>query len=374
MASSQSKISTADLRVLHILPPEPFGGAQVIALQLAIQQQNNGMHASILLTREGKQMRLRAKRDGIDIAAPGVGASQVARAVFVASEIVRSDATVFHLHMPPPWTVVLLPIMAKQSVVIHLHTGPSVGGRWFDRIACTRIVRKATRLIAVSEWVGHEWREAIPGRLPPIDVVLNGVSLPANVVDPVVPKPDGAPVFGVAARLEADKGLQMFLQMAASIAHLLPAAEFRVAGIGSAEASLRQLAADFGIANRIRFIGFVEDIGTFWSGVDVAIFSAKIEPFGLRLLEPIMNGVPVVAFRTGAGSDEVIARCRGIASAEWGDLKTATAMATRLARDKTLRREMVVKGFRDIVEWFTIERMETGVRATYEKAIRRSDG
>jgi glycosyltransferase involved in cell wall biosynthesis len=221
-------------------------------------------------------------------------------------------------------------------------------------------------LIAVSEWIGHEWRKAISVRLPPVDVILNGVSLPAIV--PVVSR-FGPPVFGISVRLEKDKGLRMFLRVAASIARLLPDAEFRIAGTGSAEPMLRHLATDFGIAERVQFVGFVDDVGIFWSGVDVAIFTARREPFGLRLLEPILNGVPVVAFRTGAGSDEVIARCRGIASAEWGDLATATSLAIRLSRDATLRRKMVGEGFHDIAHWFTIQRMENAVRASYEKAI-----
>jgi glycosyltransferase involved in cell wall biosynthesis len=273
--------------------------------------------------------------------------------------------------MPPPWFAAILPAMTSASIVMHLHTGPPTQDRWFEKLACAMILQRASRLIAVSNWIAHEWQRIFPNHIVPVDVVLNGVPMPATM-NQIAPEHRRALVFGVAARLEEDKGLSMFLRVAASIARELPGAEFRIAGTGSAEPLLRRLAQDLGISGQVQFTGFVEDIGTFWSGVDVALFTTEREPFGLRLLEPILSGVPVVAFRTGAGSDEVINRCRAITHAEWGDTDTATSLAIRLARDTMLRRKMVLEGISDIARWFTIDRMEIGVRAAYNRAIQKS--
>jgi glycosyltransferase involved in cell wall biosynthesis len=80
-----------------------------------------------------------------------------------------------------------------------------------------------------------------------------------------------------------------------------------------------------GLERIVSFAGFVSPIGRFWADVDLAAFTSPCESFGLSLIEPVAAGVPAVGYLTGAGSDEVIARCRGIEAVPYGDADALAA-------------------------------------------------
>jgi glycosyltransferase involved in cell wall biosynthesis len=99
--------------------------------------------------------------------------------------------------------------------------------------------------------------------------------------------------------------------------------------------------------------------------VDIAAFTPPCEPFGLRLIEPIAHGVPVLAYRNGTGSDEVIDRCRGIVAAGYGEAGELAQAAVALVQSQPRRRQLVEAGLADLRQHFSVETMEAGVRAAY---------
>lgn len=132
-------------------------------------------------------------------------------------------------------------------------------------------------------------------------------------------------------------------------------------------AEYEALALRRGLGGVLAFCGFVEDIAAFWRGVDIAAFTPPIEPFGLRLIEPIAHGVPVIAYRNGTGSDEVIDRCRGIVATAYGQTGELAQAAVALTQSQPKRRQLVEAGIADLRRCFTVATMEAGVRAAYRE-------
>ena len=73
---------------------------------------------------------------------------------------------------------------------------------------------------------------------------------------------------------------------------------FQIAGEGDSE-SLRQLAGETGVGNRLQLLGSVADVSEFLEGLDVAVLASRAEGLSNSLLEYMAAGLPIVATHVG---------------------------------------------------------------------------
>jgi 1,4-alpha-glucan branching enzyme len=222
-------------------------------------------------------------------------------------------------------------------------------------------------MISISEWIENEWRSAYPRLKTPSRIVYNGTRIPSHAAHC---ERDGVPTIGITTRFVSGKGMEEYLDLAARIHRLAPQIRFRIAGDGPMRSEYERLALERGLGDVMSFCGFVKNIALFWRGVDIAAFTAPFEPFGLRLIEPIAHGVPVIAYRNGTGSDEVIERCRGIVATEYGQVEELAVVAVALTRSRSERKRLIEAGIADVRRFFSIEKMEADVRAIYRELCR----
>jgi len=152
--------------------------------------------------------------------------------------------------------------------------------------------------------------------------------------------PDGAPLVGVFSRLAPWKGQHVLLDAMADLpdvrAVLVGGALF---GEEAYEQALRVRAEALGIAERVTFTGFRDDIPALMSACDVvAHTSTSAEPFGRVIVEAMLAGRPVIATRAG-GAQEIIEEGRIGTLVEPGD---PTALAAAL-RDLVARPERTLQ-------------------------------
>lgn len=102
---------------------------------------------------------------------------------------------------------------------------------------------------------------------------------------------EGAPKLLALGRLHRNKGFDVLLRALA----LIPGAELALGGEGPERQALEALAAELGVANRVRFLGWRQDAGALLAGCDVFICSSRHEPLGNVVLEAWSAGKPVVA-------------------------------------------------------------------------------
>jgi glycosyltransferase involved in cell wall biosynthesis len=95
-----------------------------------------------------------------------------------------------------------------------------------------------------------------------------------------------------------EKNISFLLEMTKVLIEKHPDALLVVAGQGPAEKSLHKLAADLGLDNNIKFIGYLDrntELNACYQAADIFVFSSKSETQGLVLLEAMAQGTPVVA-------------------------------------------------------------------------------
>ena len=111
--------------------------------------------------------------------------------------------------------------------------------------------------------------------------------------------------IGCIAPFEPRKGVSFFIRAAKRITEARGDVEFIVAGSGPAEGELRRLARDLGVRDRLTFVPGDVRAAEVLRNLDVFVFPALRESFGIPALEAMASGVPVVACGSG-GTFELV--------------------------------------------------------------------
>ncbi|MEU4624565.1 glycosyltransferase family 4 protein [Actinoplanes sp. NPDC023801] len=196
-------------------------------------------------------------------------------------------ALVHHVHREQ-WPVVLTPRLARI-------------GWWIESWLAPRVYRRC-RYVAVSAATREEL--AVLGVDPHrVSIIHNGTPDMRPAV-PVARTPE--PSLVVVGRLVPHKRVEMALDAVACLAGEFPGLTLSVAGQGWWEAELREYAVKLGIADRVRFAGFVsdEEKRVLMSEAWVALTPSLKEGWGLTIVEAGAVGTPNIAFRGAGGVEE----------------------------------------------------------------------
>lgn len=140
-----------------------------------------------------------------------------------------------------------------------------------------------------------------PGLTSKLVVIENGAELP---FDRPFDRPERQrPVVLSVGRLERPKNYARAIKAVAELKDI--DFEYHIAGSGSEEASLKKLTAALGLDDRVRFLGFVEDVPELLKEADIFLMPSIWEGFGLAAVEAMNAGLPVVAGRV-AGLQEIV--------------------------------------------------------------------
>ncbi|MGI8749467.1 MAG: glycosyltransferase family 4 protein [Thermoleophilaceae bacterium] len=155
----------------------------------------------------------------------------------------------------------------------------------------------------------------------------------------------------------------------AEIAALGVVAGDAVAGTNE-EQRLDALAAQLGVAGRLRRLGFRDDVDVVLGAADVLVVpSTRPEPLGLVALEAAAAGLPVVASAHGGITEAVIDGETGTLVAP-GDPR-ALAVALRALADEPRRRtQMGRRGQAVVAERFDADWMVLELEQLWERALR----
>ena len=108
--------------------------------------------------------------------------------------------------------------------------------------------------------------------------------------------------MGCFGRIRAQKGSDLFIKSMIAALKDQPDWIFSLAGRATSEhqefqKQMEQLLANFGMADRIIFVGEHTDIERWYQALDLFVAPQRWEGFGLNPLEAMACGVPVIADR-----------------------------------------------------------------------------
>ncbi len=191
----------------------------------------------------------------------------------------------------------------------------------------------------------------------PSVVINNGVDTEAfhpNAGDARLCRPEGtALVVGFAARLVPQKRPEDFLRMAAELAPYHRDVRFLVAGEGSRRPLYEEMAERTPAADQVRFLGYVEDMRSFYAACDIVVLPSRSEGCPNVVLESMaMRRALVVS--NAAGTREVVTHEREALVYPIGDVAAFAAAVRRLIEHPVLRRDLALRAHERVESAFSM--------------------
>lgn len=207
-----------------------------------------------------------------------------------------------------------------------------------------------------------------------IEVIFNGVRF-SNIVANmnlaekrrVLNIEDGYQVIGTAARLEEVKNLPMLLRMFKLVLEDMPDTYLLIAGKGTKEKELKELALQLGISEKVLFLGFRSDLSEIYRLYDIFVLTSHTEGISVTLLEAMNTGIPTVATAVGGNPEVVIDGVTGCL-VPLDDDKTIAVKIVELLRSPEKREVMGKNGVERVRDIFSFD----GMLARYQQLYRES--
>ena len=123
--------------------------------------------------------------------------------------------------------------------------------------------------------------------------------------------PMDAPVVGFVGRIEKQKRPKSIIEAFAKIVHHHSTAYLVMVGSGPLEKTVRQMAEELGLKDRVIFTGWQSKVEDFIPAFDVVLQLSNNEGFGTSTAEAMACGVPVVGTDVPGTRDILRKRSRG---------------------------------------------------------------
>ncbi len=236
-----------------------------------------------------------------------------------------------HVVLPAGYAAYKLASVWGVPIVLTEHAGPfsmMVETAW-QRWQVRRAWEAAGAITAVSPALAANMRDA--GLRRDVDIVPN--TLDRIFLEPPEPARRAAGVrFLTIAAMRPGKGLEDVIEAFARIARGLPDATLTVAGDGPIRGKLGAMAAELGVADRVRLPGELAGHRAVRNTLiesDVFVLASHAETFGVTLIEALACGRPVIATRCG-GPESIVGAGDGLL-VDVGDVGGLSDAMRRLA-------------------------------------------
>lgn len=176
------------------------------------------------------------------------------------------------------------------------------------------------------------------------------------------------PVVLAVGRQEWQKGHDTLIAATAALARRWPDLTVLVAGReGNRSAALRAAATQAGVADRVRLLGFRDDVADLLAAADVFAFPSRWEGLGSTLLEAMALETPIVASDLPAVR-EILADTQARLVAPSNQAILADAIADCLT-DPAAAAQRVRSARQRFLAEFTVEASARGMVRFYERAL-----
>jgi glycosyltransferase involved in cell wall biosynthesis len=225
------------------------------------------------------------------------------------------------------------------------------------------------RIVVVSERV-RRWKDRT-ARSPKVCVITPPCRLEAvEGFEGKRPEADraGTRVLGVVGRLSAEKGHRFLIAAMPAILVREPQAQLLVVGSGPLEAKLRAQVEALNLTEHVQFLGYLPDVQTAFSRMDLLIVPSLSDAFPLVTIEGMLMGLPVVGSHTGGIAEIIVGGETGLLVPP-GD-STAIGQACRyLLSRPDVARQMGLRGRERALAEFHPSRFVARHEALYASAV-----
>lgn len=393
-------ISRAPVTVVRVITRLNIGGPSIQATRLTSALDDYGFSTTLIHGRLGER-----EGDMSYLIAPGSRAihvdvlqrplspvSDLRALVRLYREMKAARPEIVHTHMAKAGLLGRLAALlynltrghAPRAHIVHTYHGHVLEG-YFSPLMTTIFVslerllaRASDRIVAISPAIERELRDGFGiGRADQYRVVPLGFDLSsfAAVDDEAraaaraeLNLPSTARVVSTVGRLTAIKQHRLFLVTVARAAKAQPKTMALIAGDGELRRDLEAYAAQLGIADRVRFLGWRRDLAAIYAATDVFLLTSRNEGTPVALIEAMAAGVPGVSTDVG-GVKDVISGDEVGTTARDGDAEALAAHVVGYFSDDHLRRATGARARASVLERYSLERLVRDIDVLYRDLL-----
>ena len=370
------------MKVLHLINTLSTGGAEMHLLTLCRYLKRQNVEIVVVCLREhvkdSRSLRLDFEEEAIRVI--NLQADSRYDSLFLGriARVLREERPdILHTHLPRADFAGAFARVFHPGLVwvcsVHAIYSEDWSGRWSLPLF-NLLWRRADVMVCIS----HAVREWLVGRGVPPDkarVIHYGIE-PAKFSEPRVNLReqwglnDNA-VVGSIGRLELRKGHDLLIQAMPELCMRVPSARLLIAGHDPRGygATLRRLIDRLGLGEKVRLVGFQNDVVSFLNALDVFAFASSSEGFGQVLVEAMAAAKPVVASKISPLTEIVVDGNTGLL-VEPGDPTAFADAIMSLLKNPIERERMGLRGRERVKKFFTAERMARQTLALYEEMER----
>ncbi len=278
---------------------------------------------------------------------------------------------VLHTHNPAPHRVgAAVRMLAPIPALVHSKHGRNYVAGEHNPSVLNRVASRISDIVvAVSEDAAGFARryDGVPeGRLR---VIRNGIDVAA--FQGAGPRSgNGGPRAVCVARLNRVKDLPTLIHAVRHIVDKEPRFTLDLVGDGPDRARVEDTIRFHGLGDRVRLLGFRDDVRDLLARADVFLLSSISEGISLTLLEAMAAGLPVVATDVGGNSEVVVPERTGLLVPPSDPIALADA-TLRVLHDRGLAERLGAAGHDRVEEDFSVRAMVSAYEALYLEILRR---
>ncbi len=308
------------MKIIHVsYDASPYGTTTLLIDLLNTQKKIYGETNLALAFHAAHKDIYKFEEIGIPVFCLGRNTARDIRLIFGFFKLFK-NFDIVNLHTPSPWAF-LAALFARKKVVFTFHGALGMrksGNDWlfknFYKIFFNRYCHKITFASKSSfnryiQGIGYEPKKNRFVLFPygirvssvktqrPRELVRNSLDVNSKFV------------VGTAARMDPMKRIDRLIDAFVYLSGYKDI-ELLIAGSGDDDykAKLLKQVEKFQLQDRIRFLGYREDMLDVINTFDLFVLPSRDEPFGIALLEAMLLGIPSVVFNDGGGTVDILGK------------------------------------------------------------------
>jgi glycosyltransferase involved in cell wall biosynthesis len=382
------------MKILHIIDSEGLYGAEVMILNLALEQKKIGLQPIILNMRESNSfensLEGEASRNAIDFHIIPTRTGPDFTGAFKITHFANTvGVDLIHSHGYKPNILMgFIPRRARRlPIVTTIHGWTYTGGNtrmrlyeWFDAyslkfIDAVVIVNKAmlsnSRLNKLDRKKVFVVNNGIPSSdwAKPSHLSNSGTSSPQKLDHNIIDFCKRVYTIGSIGRLSPEKGYSCLIEALNFLVkegfdiHLI------IIGEGYERNSLKALVAQFELSDRVMLAGYLNDAKNYLPYFNLFALSSLTEGLPITLLEAMQEKVPIIATKVG-GIPEVLQDGKGGLLVNTGSSKNLAEAISSIYHNPNLAADLASVSYQEVITKYTSENMALGYLDIYLEVTR----
>lgn len=364
------------LRVLHIVQNLNYGGAERLLFEMLRLSDKSTFENHVLILQFAGRFGSGLEEFARVTVGQSMSRFSLLRPAALAKTIAQIAPDVVQTHSGVWYKAARASKMAGVPWLVHTEHGRGNPDPWISRTMDGLASRWTNVVVAVSEPVAQLLRQNVVKYPERVRVIPNGVDVTMftpqtddGALRTELGLSDPAPIIGSIGRLEPIKGYEVMVDAYAALRRQWtggPSPYLVVAGDGSERAALTARADAAGISDRLRWLGWRDDIHRLHAAFSIFTMSSHSEGTSVSLLEAMAAGLPPIVTDVG-GNSAVIGKGLRHRLVPRGDVEALAANWISALRDPAALAADARAARARVLDSYTLDAM---VRA-YERAYRR---